>query len=120
MHPLNDDSPEPRHRQADPARAGCPGCAGCQPNPTATASDSPELSQPGDAEPEPSVSHLLLAPIGLFVLPIVTAVLGAAWGNAAAAGELLGGLLGLLLGMGAAILVARVIDWRKRAKTDCD
>ncbi len=109
MHVLNDDSPEPRRGQRDPACAGCPGC---QPGQPAGAPDQ----QPERDEPELGVAQSLAAPIGLFVLPVVAAIGGAAWGNAVAMGELLGGLLGLVLGMGMAILAARVIDRRNRTR----
>lgn len=109
MHLVNDDSPEPRRGQRDPACAGCPGC---QPNQPADVSDQ----QRKPDEPELGVTQSLAAPIGLFVLPVVAAIGGAAWGNTVAIGELLGGLLGLAVGMGMAILVARVIDGRNRTR----
>ncbi|MDZ7617261.1 MAG: hypothetical protein U1E05_09665 [Patescibacteria group bacterium] len=116
MREFNNEPPD------SPREPTFPDCSDRQPNDWDAASEPPALGPLEEAAPEPSVSQLLLAPIGLFVLPVITAVLGAAWGNSVAEGELLGGLLGglfgLAVGMGAAILVARILDWRKQTKAN--
>lgn len=78
--------------------AGCSGCSKCDESPHAEAS-----------KPALGGFRGVLIPIGLFLFPVVLAVVGAVLGRKTASGELLGGLLGLATGMAASVFVARAI-----------
>jgi hypothetical protein len=95
----------------EPRDLGCTGCPGC-------GSGQPEEGNipPPEGRTETGLAVTILAPMGLFLLPVVTAMLGALWGTVAPFGELLGGLGGLAFGMGVAVLAARIVDRRKEAR----
>ena len=95
----------------EPQDVGCAGCPICG---SGQSGEGPDSTAPEDAET--GMGTTVLAPMGLFLLPVVTAMLGALWGAVAAFGQLLGGLAGLALGMGVAVVAVRVIDRRKQAR----
>ncbi len=99
MGSLPSDLPEPSREQPESKCAGCPGCG-----PASTT----------EPEPEPGLARSVLAPAGLFLVPVLLAILGAAVGSATAIGELLGGLLGLALGMAASAIGTILISLARR------
>lgn len=80
----------------EPIDLRCAGCEGCE----------PRLSQASEC-PGPGGARAVLAPMGLFLFPVLLAILGAMLGRFTAIGELIGGLLGLAAGMATSILAAR-------------
>ena len=82
-----------------PLDSGCSHCPGCE---------EPRSSE-GNQTAVSGGSRWLLVPVGLFLFPVVLAILGAILGGITAIGELLGGLLGLAAGMAMSVFAARGI-----------
>ncbi len=97
MQPPHTDGNHPP--PSDPLGSGCSHCSGCE--------------EPRSLEENQSTvsggSRWLLVPVGLFLFPVVLAILGAILGGITAIGELLGGLLGLAAGMAMSVFAARGI-----------
>ena len=76
----------------EPQDVGCAGCPICG---SGQSGEGPDCTAPEDAET--GMGTTVLAPMGLFLFPVVTAMLGALWGAVAAFGQLLGaGLVAML------------------------
>ncbi len=84
-------------KQTEPHGSACHGCA------------MRECPASADAEVAGPVSgwRLGLASLGLFVGPVVLAILGAACFRGSQAGQLLGGVAGLVAGMIGSVVIAR-------------
>ncbi|MBN1588817.1 MAG: hypothetical protein JW888_04820 [Pirellulales bacterium] len=82
-------------------RSACPHCGG-------DACPTPDESDPTAM----SGSRFVLAAMGLFLAPLVLAILGAVVAGRRAEAQLIGALGGLALGMAGSVLVARWIRHR--------
>lgn len=85
-----------------PLDSGCSHCSGCEERHSSEAHD---LAFAGGV-------RWVLVPVGLFLFPVVLAILGAILGGITAFGELLGGLLGFAAGMAVSVFAARGIGLR--------
>lgn len=89
---MDDDSPLTQTNCA-----GCPRCAaeGC-------------LSPPGEEAGTPEGCRLVFGAIGLFLMPLVLAIVGAKWLGTTGVMQFLGGLAGLAVGMTASVVAGRI------------
>jgi hypothetical protein len=92
-----------------PKETSCAGCAACRSRdcPAEGGGDGPVLEGRG----------LVAASTGLFLGPIVLAVVGAAWFDQSDVARLLGALAGLGVGVAASVAAAAYLRWSRRGST---
>ncbi len=90
------------HIHDDSSRPECENCSGC------SVGDSPPTP---DAADEPGLAgwRLVSTSIGMFLVPIALAIIGAICGGGNPGSQLLGALVGLTIGIVAAVGIARLL-----------
>lgn len=97
---------------SESGRAGCAGCGdsheGC-PHAHAHGHGAHGHEMPSETPDGPSGWRLVAIAVGLFLVPIVLAIVGALFGGESQDAQLVGALAGLAIGMGGAIGVYQAI-----------